>query len=111
MGNKIGSIHTFHDAITSIGNGTPMKIMDYETINIWFDISTAGTFTANFEGQVTYNGDWLPMTAANLSTIALATSASDATVAYQIDLIGWENIRVRISALSGTLSVYGRAVY
>lgn len=111
MANKAGGSVLFHDAIETTGNGTTFYVHEITTMNIGFTISEAGTFTANFEGQIQYQGAWLPIKTANISTLVLATTATDATSVYQIDTTGFETIRVRISALSGTLSCYGKGVF
>jgi hypothetical protein len=110
MSNRaFGNIY-FHSNATAIGNGAIFKTNGGETMNIIFKISSGGTFTAAFEGQIEYNGDWFPIPAANLTTLDIGTTASDASAVYQIDLTGLETVRVRLSALSGTITVFGKGV-
>ena len=111
MSNKAGGNILFHDSVTTTGNGNVFKVNDITTLNVIFSISTSGSFSVTFEGQVQYQGSWFPIKTVNLSTLTLSTTATDATGVYQIDTTGFENIRVRVTAISGTLSCYGKGVY
>jgi hypothetical protein len=110
MSNKPKDNFIFQNAITTTGNGSVHTVNDSESVKIYFTISNGGTFTAYFEDSQD-NVHWFPIQSYNNTSSAVGISATDATAAYTIALDGSNYFRVRISALSGTLSCVGRVNY
>jgi hypothetical protein len=109
MSEPLG-IFPFHSGVSAIGVGSEMTVNRGSIANIEFNISALGTFTAQFEGQVYNKTKWYPIISWNLSTLASNIQTSDATATYQVPLEGWQKIRVNLTAINGTISVYGYAV-
>lgn len=98
----------FHNNTSSIGVGRELTINAASIVNIEFNVT--GTFTAKFEGQVVNKNNWYPVSVINLKTYNFVTETGDATVIYQVPTDGWTKIRINLTNLSGTISVYGNVV-
>lgn len=102
--------HTFHDAVTVIGTGEDYKVESKATaMNIEF--ITTGTFTAKIKAQLINPTKWYPYPCFKLPSYDLIeTTITSGNFLYNVDLIGVSEIRVEITAISGTLTVLGKAV-
>lgn len=101
----------FHQNATSPSTGLEFNTFRGNLINIEFEITDGTTFSVTFEAKATqYSTKWKPIAVANLATIDLSTTATDSNYIYQCDLTGISAIRIRLSEVSGSISVYGRYV-
>lgn len=99
----------FHKNVTSPATGLEFDVSQGNLINIEFE--SEGSFSANFEAKAnSVTTIWKPVMAANLATLDLATTATDKSYIYQLDLTGISLIRVNLTSVSGSISVYGRFV-
>lgn len=108
-GNRSIQEITFHQNATSVVDGNVYQITsDASTINIDFDGS--GDFTAVIEGKVSYNSSAFDeIMAVNLKTLEMSAKPNTLDT-YQCDLTAWSYIRVRITSITGNISVYGKLV-
>jgi hypothetical protein len=100
----------FQDDVSAIANGEVLTInRDMVTMNVSVTGDATG-FTLNFEGKVNADDDYTAIMCANLTTLALSTTAT-ANGIYQVDLTALRYFRCRLSAISsGSLSASGTAV-
>lgn len=82
-------------------NGTPATVSGYATVGVQVVISATGT--VNFEGTLD-NTNWLPATCI-LSSDASAVTSATASGLYQCNVAGFTQLRGRISANTGTITV------
>lgn len=109
MDNKKINNFIFHDNISSISTGNVLDIdAETSTVTIEFNISNGGTFSATFETQGS-SGNWYPVIGINIANLATSTKATTATSLYQISAIGLQKLRINITSLTGSLTVYGNA--
>jgi hypothetical protein len=105
------STFTFHDAATTFpDNGETYINSRGEIMNLYF--SATSTFTANLEGKNSGGSTWFPLIGVNISdtNLAMATTVSDDSYIYQVDISGIDNVRVRLSANAGSVNCIGRVV-
>lgn len=100
----------FHENTSTPSEGLVYTVNSgVTTINVEFE--TTGTFTAIFEAKCNdKTTTFKKVMVANLGTLDLVSETSDATAIYSIDTTGIMFVRINITAVSGTVSVYGRAV-
>ena len=111
MGNAAIANHTFHNAITSASTGTDYSIHSAEDfMNLEFVISTGGTFSASVKAQVLDTNVWHDYEVFDHPTRTATATVTDATKLYELNLRGISKVRIDVTAVTGTLSVYGKAV-
>jgi len=100
----------FHDNVNNIGTGYELVISNgISSVNIEFE--TTGTFNAIFEAKANPNTTiWKPIMGCNLGTLELTTNVTDKTYIYQVDVTGISLLRVDLTSVSESISVYGRCV-
>lgn len=111
MGSNVRKLtFPFHTAATAIANGEELAVnRDMVTMNIAVTGNGSG-FTLNFEGKVNAGDDYTAIMCANLTTLALSTTAT-ANGIYQVDLTALRYFRCRLSAItSGAVSASGTVV-
>lgn len=109
--NSAISNHVFHDAITQVGTGNVYNVSgNADTMKLEFSISTSGTFSATVEAQVLDENKWYSYGVLELPLRTSLATITDATVLYDVDLRGVTKLRINVGAISGTLTVQGRAV-
>ena len=110
-GNAAICNHIFHNAITVAGTGNVYDVSGQaDTMKLEFSISTSGTFSATVEAQVLDTNKWYTYEILELPLRTPLATITDATVLYDVDLRGVTKLRVNVSAVTGTLTVQGRAV-
>ena len=107
--NSISSF-TFHDKTTTIGDGAIFEVTGASnTINIEF--ITNGTFTAKLMAQVIDETKWYPYECFKKPTYDLITDTiTDSNYIYSTDMTGISKLKIVITAISGELTVLGKAV-
>jgi hypothetical protein len=103
--------HPFHVSATAIGIGTDYNVRGIENnMMLDFVIEEGTTFSANILAQVYDKSAWKAYPVKQESAAGTVSIAvTDATYFYGLNLIGLTAVRVDVTALEGTLSVYGRA--
>lgn len=113
MGNNPISNHIFHEGITDTNIGVDYRVTGRENIAVLqFIIDEGTTFTANILCKCVDNDNWYTCPFVKNSDLSIITSGqiNDEGSLYSVDLTGITAIRVSITDLDGTLSVYGRMV-
>jgi len=111
--NKTLGFHVFHNSATAESTGFAYNVpMDgVELINIAFDISNEGTFSATFQARVDLDSSpWVSIGATDLCTAEISQTATDATHLYQIYIGGIAALRVNVTSLDGTISCYSKII-
>lgn len=111
--NKTIAFHVFQNGITSTSTGTVYNIPvdGVELINIAFDLSSGGSFSATFQARVDLdNSPWVSIGATDLCTADISQTATDATHLYQMYIGGIAALRVNVTSIDGTLSCYGKII-
>jgi hypothetical protein len=100
---------TFHKNATSISDGIIQSILsDANTMNI--DFMGSGTFTALIQGKTSYESDKFDdIMGVNLATYDMTTTPNTFDT-YQIDVTAWSYIRVKLTSVTGNITVIGRLV-
>lgn len=100
---------TFHDTITTTGNGLEYNI-DIKDKNEVLTIYTSGTSSSrtivfeHSQDKVT----WLPIVLVNLGTLATATQTTGIGESWQLQTTGLMYFRTRVSVIAGgNLTVKG----
>jgi hypothetical protein len=107
MSNMAISNFTFHNNISSVVTGNEYSVSSGAT-DISIEFTGTGTFTAIIEGKIQSN--YYPIKSVNLSSLTISSSVSELNSLWQTDLVGLSALRVRITSISGTVSIYGRSV-
>jgi hypothetical protein len=108
-GNMGISNHTFHNGTTSVGNGVQYNIIGQEN-TIILQFITSGTFAAVVEAKLVDSNSWYAWDVYKKPSYDSVASITDKIYAYEIDVTGTTAIRVRLTAVSGALTCYGRVV-
>lgn len=111
-GNNRITNHSFHVNSTTVSNGNEYIIAsNADEMNLFFKISSGGTFTAVVEGYDYDTNKWYLWDVYKIPTyIECSSGITDDTKAYNISLKGIDKIRVRLTTILGTFSCYGKAV-
>jgi len=110
MGNIGHTNVIFQNAVTTTGTGTEFNVNGAEEMNIQF-IMTSGTFTAQIKALGVDQSTWYAYPSFKLPTYELMSSTiTDKSFLYNVDLRCISKIRVELTALSGTITVLGKAV-
>jgi len=101
--------HTFHNAATSIGNGTEFTVGNMKTLTIEI-YGTSTSRTIEFYGKGD-SGTLRSLKGINLSTFESATSTTGTGEIWQFDITGLVGVIIKLAAVSGgNVTVKGRAV-
>lgn len=100
--------HTFQNGVTGTGNGAEFDVHRGDG-NIRIDVAGANGTTATvvFEGQCIKDGAWRPLGAVLSDYSAVASTTSTINSLWSVSLDAITKLRVRVSAISGTLTVKG----
>lgn len=111
-GNNRIANHTFHLNSTTITTGTEYIVSGQANeMNIFFNISSSGTFKAVIEGYDYDTNKWYLWDVYQIpSYTEYSSGITDATKAYNISIKGIDKIRVNILSLNGILNCNGKAV-
>jgi hypothetical protein len=111
-GNNRITNHSFHANTTTADNGTEYVVTsNADEMNLFFKISSGGTFTAIVEGYDYDTAKWYLWDVYQIPTYTECSGGiTDDTKAYNISLKGIDKIRVRLTAVTSTFSCYGKAV-
>lgn len=103
-------IFTFHKDTTTVGVGQAYtNEQQASKIKIEFVVNTGTTFTAVFEAQV--NADkWYPYTVFQIPSYDMPAQVTSADYMYECDISGINKLRVKLTAINGKVSCYGRVV-
>ena len=100
----------FHDGSTTVSVGEVLGVQSgAETILV--EISTVGTATIKFEAKGEL-GVWRPLVGSKMvGTIVILTETSDIAPFYQFDIVGYNAIRMNVTATSGSpLYINGKVI-
>lgn len=108
-GNRSIAEISFHENATISADGvTYLNTNDADTMNI--DFMGTGTFTSIVEGKSSYKSDKFDeIMAINLKTYDMSTMPNTFDT-WQVELKGWSYIRVRLTAVTGSVTVLARLV-
>lgn len=101
----------FHDSATATATGVECAVIsDASTMLIDFiDKGTNSTFAAVVEGKVSYESDWDEVMVVDTKTYAMSTTPSNFN-SWELDITGLSYVRVRLTNVTGAVSVLGRLV-
>ena len=103
------STHVFHNASTSTGNGT-----DYELNGEWGTLligitGSATSRTLSFQAR-SLSTDYVGISGTNITTLTNSTgTSSTSSEYYEFDVQNIHSFRVNLSAISGEVTVKGKA--
>lgn len=101
---------TFQDNASSAGTGNVLSVNSGMSV-MKLEFATSGTFTAQIEAQLINQDKWYPYPSFKLPMYDLMSSTiTDANYLYEVDLTGITKLRVNLTAVGGSTSVYSRAV-
>ena len=104
--NRLQAIITFQDEATTAGNGVVYQTTPVDEL-LTLEFSGTGTFTAVIESKI--DNTWLSVSAFSITDTSYTTTINTFDKIWQIPLEGLVNIRTRLSAVDGEVSVIGRA--
>lgn len=112
MGNASINNFVFHNASDGIGNGNDYAVSgNADTMKLEFIQSVDGTFSATVKAQLIDDAKWYTYPIVQCSkTYTIDTVVTDNSYIYEVDLKAISKIRIEITAITGTLSVYGKCV-
>ena len=100
----------FHDGSTTVSVGEVLGVQNgAETMIV--EMNTIGTATIKFEAKGEL-GVWRPLVGTKMvGTIAILTETTDLAPFYQFDIAGYNEIRMNVTATSGSpLYIYGKVI-
>lgn len=101
---------TFHNKTTNIGDGKIFNV-DGKSDTVNLEFITNGTFTAKLMAQVIDETKWYPYECFKKPTFDLITDTiTDSNYIYGVDITGISKLKVVVTAVSGELTVLGKAV-
>lgn len=99
----------FHNKVTAPSTGLECYVSTSTSIN--FEFETLSPFTAIIEAKVNPQSTiWKPIMVADLATLDLNTTVTNASHIYQADVTGIEIIRVKLTSVGGEISVFAKCV-
>lgn len=109
--NKIDTF-TFHTNTTAIGNGNIYSVSGHANeMNLFFKVSSGGTFNAIVEVYSEETENWYPWDVYQRPSYTLMDNGiTNANFIYNVDLTAIDKIRVRLTAITGSLFCYGEVV-
>lgn len=99
----------FHKEATTTGNGIEFEPVGGDKFgSVKIDISgTATSIDIRFEGFM--NNRWLPMNGVDLSDYNIANLSTAKDKRFEMDVAGYNKIRMRVNAISGgNITILGR---
>jgi hypothetical protein len=110
--NSLKETHYFHKDATTVGVGEDYKIYSQvDMVKFEVRISEGGTFSASVKAKLEYDSPWKPYPAIqNSDTYSIGSTITDASCLYEIDTRAIYSLRVELTAITGTASIYCKAV-
>jgi hypothetical protein len=101
--------HTFHDTVTTTGNGTEFKPEGRETLVVEiYGTSSTRTITFYAKGK---SGTLRALSGVKLSDLSVASSTTGSGELWQFDTSGLESVVMTVTAVAGgNVTIKGRAV-
>lgn len=111
--NAIISCHTFHNESAGASTGIDYNISSAQgdTMKLEFIVSESGTFSATVKAQLIDSSKWYTYPAIQQSkTFPIDSVITDANYLYEVDLRAISKLRVDLTAITTTITVYGKVV-
>lgn len=104
--------HTFYDNVsTTDETDTCVLAINSNLSFLNVDFISTGTFAATVEGAIIDEKNFRPYPSFKLPTYELIkTEITDGRYFYSIDVTGIDYLKIKLTAITGTLTVRGRGV-
>jgi hypothetical protein len=105
--------HTFHNASTEAGNGTPLQVGIFKTLTVEIYGSSDNTARTVTFYQKLFNGVLRPLSGirTDVEASALALTTTGIGEVWQFDITGVNQVVMDLTSITGgSVSVKGRAV-